>query len=63
MSEVATLSGHEDKKDYYADIASEYLAFWMDHAIKADAAIKHSMLQYDEPETHGESPPPPPPPP
>ncbi|PHH85964.1 hypothetical protein CDD83_10932 [Cordyceps sp. RAO-2017] len=53
MSRIAELTGHGDRQASYARTAREYLDFWSRHAINTNANPRHTMLQYDRPETHG----------
>lgn len=55
MSKIADISGHEDQASNYSNIAKSYYGFWYEHGINKDADPKHSMLQYDNPESHGTS--------
>lgn len=51
MSEVATRAGYEDESSNYSTLAKEYLEFWTDHGVNAEAG--HSMLQYDNKDSYG----------
>ena len=59
MSKIASYTGHKDQAANYSEIAHEYLEFWMEHGINNKAEPKHTVLQYDNPDTYGESCPPP----
>lgn len=54
MSRIADLTGHATEKKVYSDTAHEYLEFWTKHAVNDKAEPKHSMLQYDSPDSYGE---------
>lgn len=54
MSQIAKRTGNADSVQKYADLASEYLDFWREHAINSDGSPAHTMLAYDEPDTYGE---------
>ncbi|KID76102.1 Glutaminase A [Metarhizium brunneum] len=51
MSEVATRAGFEDESSKYSTLAKEYLEFWTEHGVNAEAG--HSMLQYDNKDSYG----------
>ncbi|EQL03465.1 hypothetical protein G6O67_006515 [Ophiocordyceps sinensis] len=53
MSKIAGLTGHGDQRLNYSLTATEYLEFWIEHSINTKANPRHTMLQYDSPETHG----------
>lgn len=47
------MTGHRAQKDRYAKTAADYLRFWTQHAVNTRANPRHTMLQYDSPNTHG----------
>ncbi|KAH6989708.1 hypothetical protein BKA56DRAFT_576247 [Ilyonectria sp. MPI-CAGE-AT-0026] len=53
MSKIAKMSGHDHQASNYSNIAKSYYQFWYEHGINDDADPKHSMLQYDNPDSHG----------
>ncbi|KAH8670727.1 hypothetical protein BGZ61DRAFT_521665 [Ilyonectria robusta] len=53
MSKIAKMSGHDHQASNYSNIAKSYYQFWYEHGINNDADPKHSMLQYDNPDSHG----------
>lgn len=56
MSKIAGLTGHKDQMENYTKIAHEYLDFWTIHGINSQADPKHTVLQYDSPDTYGKPP-------
>lgn len=55
MSEIEKLTGHADNQAKYAATASEYLQFWTQHGINANASVPHSTFQYNKPGTYGKT--------
>lgn len=53
MSKTADQTGHRDKSANYSRTAREYLKFWTQHGINTQANPRHTMLQYDSPQSHG----------
>ena len=53
MSQIAKKTGHKTHAANYTEIAHEYLEFWTNHGINHNAEPKHTVLQYDNPDTFG----------
>ncbi|KAL3963210.1 hypothetical protein ACCO45_000214 [Purpureocillium lilacinum] len=53
MSQIAKKTGHKTHAANYTEIAHEYLEFWTNHGINHNAEPKHTVLQYDNPDTYG----------
>ncbi|POR32405.1 Uncharacterized protein TPAR_07390 [Tolypocladium paradoxum] len=53
MSRIADVTGHEDDREKYTEIAHEYLDFWSVHGINSKANPKHTVLQYDNADSYG----------
>ncbi|PHH67709.1 hypothetical protein CDD80_590 [Ophiocordyceps camponoti-rufipedis] len=53
MSRIAGSTGHAEQQKRYGDTARDYLRFWQQHAINTRANPRHTMLQYDSPDSYG----------